>query len=495
MSKFLTNINLNGNELQNPVIHNLGTTPTANAKAGGIYFDTNGGLNKLKYHNGSAWVELSTGGSGTWQPADADLTAIAALTGTAGFLKTNGANTWTIDTATYLTSSTGVTTVNGSSGAISNVALTTNTLAQFAATTSAQLAGVLSDETGFSTGAKSVFNISPTITTSLITDSATFDLLNITATTINFGGAASINMGSPSGTVTIAGNLTVNGVTTTVNSSTLTVDDKNIELGSVSSGVVSTTGTIGTVSGAGPYTATITGMSATSGLVVGSVITATAGTGTFGSGVMTVASIVSNTSITVSSTLTFTAGTVTNITNTGATDATADGGGITLRGTSNKTWNWASSTSSWTSSEHIDLASGKVLKINGTQVLSAAQYTGNSSTATTATNVTGGAAGSIVYQTGSGATTTLGLGTTGYQLLAGASAPVWTKTKHSETLTTSATSYALTHGLGTADLVVSVYEVSTGEVMYADVVNTSTTTTVSFATAPTANQYRVVILA
>jgi hypothetical protein len=210
---------------------------------------------------------------------------------------------------------------------------------------------------------------------------------------------------------------------------------------------------------------------------------------------MTVASIVSSTSITVSSTATFSAGTVTNITGTGATDVTADGGGITLKSTTNKTWNWASNTSSWTSSEHIDLASGKVLKIAGTQVLSAAEYTGNSSTATTATNVTGGAAGSIVYQTGSGATSTLGLGTTGYALLAGASAPVWTKTRHYATLSTSATSYALTHGLGTADLIVSVYEVSTGEVIYADIVNTSTTTTVSFATAPTANQYRVVILA
>jgi len=77
--------------------------------------------------------------------------------------------------------------------------------------------------------------------------------------------------------------------------------------------IISTTGTIGTVSGAGPYTATITVMSATTGLVVGSIITATAGTGSFGSGVMTVASIVSSTSITVSSTATFTAGTVTNI--------------------------------------------------------------------------------------------------------------------------------------------------------------------------------------
>jgi hypothetical protein len=43
--------------------------------------------------------------------------------------------------------------------------------------------------------------------------------------------------------------------------------------------------------------------------------------------------------------------------------------------------------------------------------------------ATTATNVTGGAAGSIVYQTGAGATTTLALGTTNYVLTAGATAP------------------------------------------------------------------------
>lgn len=55
-----------------------------------------------------------------------------------------------------------VTTVNGSSGAISNVALTTGTLGQFAATTSSQLAGVISDETG--SGAL-VFAVSPSLTT------------------------------------------------------------------------------------------------------------------------------------------------------------------------------------------------------------------------------------------------------------------------------------------------------------------------------------------
>lgn len=44
-------------------------------------------------------------------------------------------------------------------------------------------------------------------------------------------------------------------------------------------------------------------------------------------------------------------------------------------------------------------------------------------TATTTTNVAGGAPGSLVYQTGSGTTTTLSLGTAGNILVAGASAP------------------------------------------------------------------------
>ncbi len=52
------------------------------------------------------------------------------------------------------------------------------------------------------------------------------------------------------------------------------------------------------------------------------------------------------------------------------TDSTADGGGITLKGATDKTFNWVNSTDSWTASEHIDLASGKEFKINGTSVLS-----------------------------------------------------------------------------------------------------------------------------
>ena len=91
--------------------------------------------------------------------------------------------------------------------------------------------------------------------------------------------------GAVSGTsLTLSGDLTVNGTTTTLNSTTISVDDKNIELGSVAT----------------------------------------------------------------------------------PSDATADGGGITLKGATDKTFNWVDATDAWTSSEHVNLASGKSLYLNGT---------------------------------------------------------------------------------------------------------------------------------
>ena len=49
---------------------------------------------------------------------------------------------------------------------------------------------------------------------------------------------------------------------------------------------------------------------------------------------------------------------------------TADGGGITLRGTTDKTLNWVDATDCWTSNQDFDVLTGKVYKINGTSVLS-----------------------------------------------------------------------------------------------------------------------------
>ena len=68
------------------------------------------------------------------------------------------------------------------------------------------------------------------------------------------------------------------------------------------------------------------------------------------------------------------------------TDAGASGGGITLKGTSDKTFNWIDSTDSWTSSEHIELASTKVFRIDGVNVL-AKTYLGSTVTESHLTQV------------------------------------------------------------------------------------------------------------
>ena len=139
--------------------------------------------------------------------------------------------------------------------ATGTVALTNNKLDAFAATTSAELRSVISDETG--TGGL-VFADTPTLVTP--------------------------NIGAATGTsLVLSGDLTVNGTTTTINSTEITVDDKNLTLGSVAT----------------------------------------------------------------------------------PTDAGADGGGITLKGATDKTLSWVDATDAWTSSENFNLASGKTYLANG----------------------------------------------------------------------------------------------------------------------------------
>jgi hypothetical protein len=126
----------------------------------------------------------------------------------------------------------------------------------------------------------------------------------------------------------VSGDLTVNGTTTTISSTTINVDDKNIELGAVDT----------------------------------------------------------------------------------PTDTTADGGGLTLKGDTDKTFNWVNSTDAWTASEHLDVASGKEYHINGTSVLNATTLgsgvTGSSLTSvgTIGTGVWQGTEVAIAYG-GTGATT------------------------------------------------------------------------------------------
>ncbi len=173
--------------------------------------------------------------------------------------------------------------------------------------TNAQLAGSISNDKlagsiAASKLAGSIGNAKLSNSSITVTDGS-----NSTATalggTITFSGTANeVEVAESSGTVTIGlpsnvtignnltvtGNLQVDGDTTTVNTATMTVEDKNIEI----------------AKGA-------------------------------------------------------------------ANDAAADGAGITIdSGDGDKTWNWVDSTDSWTSSEHINLASGKGLKLNSTTVLS-----------------------------------------------------------------------------------------------------------------------------
>jgi hypothetical protein len=58
----------------------------------------------------------------------------------------------------------------------------------------------------------------------------------------------------------------------------------------------------------------------------------------------------------------------------------------------------------------------------------------------------------------------------------------------------SATSYAVTHNLGSQDVIVQLYDASSLDTVFADVVRTSTSVvTIDFATAPTANDIRVLV--
>jgi hypothetical protein len=146
------------------------------------------------------------------------------------------------------------------------------------------------------------------------------------------------------GDIVINGNLTVNGTSTTINSNTLTVDDKNIEIGSVTA-VTGLQATLAT------GTAVINLTSGTTvGLIPGMVLTKTSGTGVFGASAR-VLSIQSSTQFTATVNHA-TAGSIT-FTAEGASDFTAEGGGITLKGTTDKTLTWSRINTRWESNQNF----------------------------------------------------------------------------------------------------------------------------------------------
>ena len=96
------------------------------------------------------------------------------------------------------------------------------------------------------------------------------------------------------------------------------------------------------------------------------------------------------------------------------TDITADGAGITILGATNKTLNWVDGTDAWTSSEHLDLASGKVFKIGTSEVLS------NTTLASSVVTSSLTSLGTITVGTWNGTTVGLSYGGTGATTASGA---------------------------------------------------------------------------
>ena len=87
--QYLTDINLNKNELQNAVIQKLGTDPSSGLTAGWIIYNTSD--NQLKLYDGSAWVNVGGDITGV------NITAGTGLTGTVN--TTSGQHTQTITLA------------------------------------------------------------------------------------------------------------------------------------------------------------------------------------------------------------------------------------------------------------------------------------------------------------------------------------------------------------------------------------------------------------
>ena len=162
------------------------------------------------------------------------------------------------------------------------------------------------------------------------------------------------------GATIIDGNLTVNGTTTTVNSNVMTVDDKNLELAAV----VTTTFTATVQNGL----TTITAITPTSGLIPGMTLVSQTGgisvpVGTY------ILSITGNTAV-LSNAVAGSTGTAT-FEATGPTDLGADGGGIILKGASNKTilYDHSRTDKYWVMSENLELAPGKKFVIGNQLIL------------------------------------------------------------------------------------------------------------------------------
>ena len=206
---------------------------------------------------------------------------------------------------------------------------------------------------------------------------------------------AKLNLDVADFTITLGGDLTGDVTITNLGSATLTA---SVAANSVALGTDTTGDYVGSISAGTGITLSNTGVEGGTFTVTNAGVTGLTGTanevevsGSTGSVTIGLPSDVTVTndlsvggSTTITGNLTVN-GTTTTVNSTTITvddknlelgsvaapdNTTADGGGITLKGSTDKTFNWVNATGSWTSSEDLNLLTGKVYKINGTSVLS-----------------------------------------------------------------------------------------------------------------------------
>ena len=213
---YLTDINLNKNELQNAVIQKLATDPSSGQTAGWLIYNTSD--NQLKVYDGSAWTNVGGDITGV------NITAGTGLTGTVS--TTSGQHTQTINLA-----DTAVTA--GSYG--SATAIPTFTVDAQGRLTAASTVAISTDLTiAADTGSDDIVSVG----TDTLTFAGTTNEIDtaVTNNQIQIGLVANPTI---SGNLIVSGNLTVSGTTTTVNTETINLADNIITLNSNETGTPS----------------------------------------------------------------------------------------------------------------------------------------------------------------------------------------------------------------------------------------------------------------
>ena len=199
---FVTNLDLGKNELQNARVQNLGSAPSSPVE-GQIYYDT--GDDTIYFRNASAWVDI--GGPG-------DITAVVAGTGLTGGA-TSGSATLTLANTAVTAAGYGSATQVGT--------FTVDAQGRLTAAANATIAVASTAVTDFTEAVQDVAG-------ALVAGTA--NEVNVAyddaAGTLTIGQPDDVTIG---GILTVTGNLVVNGTTTTVNSTTMSVDDPIVTLG------------------------------------------------------------------------------------------------------------------------------------------------------------------------------------------------------------------------------------------------------------------------